>query len=136
VSTKDDRVPFPDSLTKFVDTLTDSLNPPAVYAENSPFTAYLNFVDPDLTSDETIRLYYGKDKYQKLLDIKRSIDPNYTFWNPQAVGADKGRPRMVNGLQSGQISGDKEGMGDKLRLIGGWLFLYGILVAVGAGGLL
>ena len=36
--------------------------------------------------DQSIDLYYGVEAYGKLLAIKNEVDPDFLFWNPQAVG--------------------------------------------------
>lgn len=53
---------------------------------NVKFAAYLNYVDPSLSATDAHRLYYGDSLYQKLLGIKRVVDPGNVFWNPQAIG--------------------------------------------------
>lgn len=50
------------------------------------FQAYPNYVDPTLSADEAHRLYYGS-QYPRLRRIKKVVDPDMRFWNPQAIGA-------------------------------------------------
>jgi hypothetical protein len=52
-----------------------------------PVGAYLNYIDPTLTRDEAVALYYGKELYGKLAGLKKSYDPENLFWNPLAVEA-------------------------------------------------
>ena len=52
----------------------------------TPFGAYLNYVDPTLTPAEAHALYYDAPTYQKLLSIKSVVDPGKVFSNPQSVG--------------------------------------------------
>jgi FAD/FMN-containing dehydrogenase len=50
------------------------------------FLAYPNYLDPALTPEEAADLYYGPATYDKLVKIKRDVDPEAVFWNPQAIG--------------------------------------------------
>ncbi|CAG8973010.1 hypothetical protein HYALB_00007858 [Hymenoscyphus albidus] len=50
------------------------------------FTAYLNYLDPEMSPQLAAEKYYGKETYNKLLGLKMVYDPLFTFWNPQAVG--------------------------------------------------
>jgi hypothetical protein len=45
--------------------------------------AYLNYTDPDLPHWQSA--YYGSN-YQRLLKIKRTVDPHHYFNFPQAIG--------------------------------------------------
>lgn len=54
---------------------------------DAKFGAYLNYVDPSLSAVEAHRLYYGDSLYQRLLRVKREVDPENVFWNPQTIGA-------------------------------------------------
>jgi hypothetical protein len=47
--------------------------------------AYLNYIDPTLSREEAIDLYYGKGLYTKLQEVKKKYDPENIFWNPLAV---------------------------------------------------
>lgn len=49
--------------------------------------AYLNYIDPTLTREEAIELYYGKELYAKLQVVKKKYDPENIFWNPLSVEA-------------------------------------------------
>jgi hypothetical protein len=40
--------------------------------------------------DQSIVLYYGVETYSKLLAIQNEVDPDFLFWNPQAVGMVEG----------------------------------------------
>lgn len=51
------------------------------------FGAYLNYVDPSYDAATAHKLYYGDALYAKLLELKKKVDPNSVFWNPQAIGA-------------------------------------------------
>jgi len=51
------------------------------------FGAYLNYVDPSYDAATAHQLYYGDALYARLLALKRQVDPQSVFWNPQAVGA-------------------------------------------------
>ncbi|RKF54679.1 Berberine bridge enzyme-like 15 [Erysiphe neolycopersici] len=53
---------------------------------DTKFVGYLNYLDPQLSPDEAADQYYGNSTYNRLLGIKNKIDPNFIFWNPQAVG--------------------------------------------------
>lgn len=51
------------------------------------FGAYLNYVDPSYDAKMAHKMYYSEDVYSRLLAIKKEIDPQNLFWNPQAIGA-------------------------------------------------
>ncbi|KAL3428257.1 glucooligosaccharide oxidase [Phlyctema vagabunda] len=70
--------------TTFIDNLNRALTDAQPDGE---FTAYLNYIDPELTQADVMKLYYGSSTYNKLVQIKNSIDPNNVFWNPQAITA-------------------------------------------------
>ena len=50
------------------------------------FGGYLNYVDPELSPDQSHRLYYSQEVYERLVRIKREVDPDNIFSNPQSVG--------------------------------------------------
>lgn len=54
---------------------------------NTNFTAYLNYVDDSYSTHTAHKYYYGVELSKKLTDLKRELDPNNTFWNPQAFMA-------------------------------------------------
>jgi hypothetical protein len=67
--------------------LVDGLNTAVTNAQpNGNFTAYLNYVDPDLSAGVAASEYYGGGTYDQLFGIKRVADPGSVFWNPQAIG--------------------------------------------------
>jgi len=43
-------------------------------------------VDPKLSSAQAHGLYYSKKVYERLVGIKKVVDPGDLFHNPQAVG--------------------------------------------------
>ncbi|CAO2648425.1 Nn.00g076920.m01.CDS01 [Neocucurbitaria sp. VM-36] len=51
------------------------------------FGAYLNYVDPTYDAATAHKLYYGDAVYARLAALKKQIDPQSVFWNPQAIGA-------------------------------------------------
>lgn len=51
------------------------------------FGGYLNYVDPELNAAQAHGLYYNKKVYDRLVGIKRVVDPDNLFYNPQSVGA-------------------------------------------------
>jgi len=63
-----------------------------VYASQpeTNFGGYLNYVDPELSAKEAHKLYYGKEIYGRLLALKKKVDPQWVFWNPQAIGVPDG----------------------------------------------
>lgn len=74
---------FPAAIEPFVAGLSSAL---ANAQPQTPFGAYLNYVDPSLSPSQAHKLYYGDAVYQRLLGIKKVVDPGAVFWNPQAVG--------------------------------------------------
>jgi hypothetical protein len=57
-----------------------------IHARMRPYVtggAYVNYTDPDLPNWQTA--YYGSN-YQRLLSIKRSVDPHRYFTFPQGIG--------------------------------------------------
>ncbi|QSZ37541.1 hypothetical protein DSL72_008639 [Monilinia vaccinii-corymbosi] len=68
----------------FVNSLNEALSAKAP----NDFGIYLNYVDSELKASDVARLGYGQATYDKLLAIKKTVDPNKVFWNPQAIGAD------------------------------------------------
>ena len=76
--------PFPAATTDFVNGLNTALESKM---PNTVFGGYLNYVDPSLTAAQAHTEYYGDATYQKLLGIKKVVDPGAVFWNPQAIGA-------------------------------------------------
>ncbi|KAL8786508.1 MAG: hypothetical protein Q9213_002735 [Squamulea squamosa] len=50
------------------------------------FGGYPNYVDPELSAKEAHEKYFSTAVYERLLKIKRAVDPESVFWNPQAVG--------------------------------------------------
>ncbi|KAJ4365375.1 hypothetical protein N0V95_000522 [Ascochyta clinopodiicola] len=75
--------PFSQEITTFVDGLNTALT---AAQPNGDFLAYPNYLDPTLTPKEAADLYYGPATYNKLVNIKRNVDPEAIFWNPQAIG--------------------------------------------------
>jgi hypothetical protein len=75
--------PYDEAITPLVDGLNDAVTNAQ---PGGNFTAYLNYVDPDLTPTQAAQEYYGTETYNKLLGIKIDVDPAFVFWNPQAIG--------------------------------------------------
>ena len=72
------------SSTNFINGLNDAI----IKAQpQTNFGAYLNYVDPSYDAATAHKLYYGDDLYARLLTLKKKVDPNNVFWNPQAIGA-------------------------------------------------
>lgn len=69
---------FPSDGISFVTDMFNSLEP-------NPQAAYPNYVDPTLTPAQWKAQYYGKN-YDRLLKIKKSVDPYNVFDYPQAIG--------------------------------------------------
>ena len=66
----------------------NGLNDAVIKAQpQTTFGAYLNYVDPSLDAATAHKLYYGDAVYARLLTLKKQIDPQSVFWNPQAIGA-------------------------------------------------
>lgn len=53
----------------------------------TPFGAYLNYVDPTYSAATAHQLYYGNAVYSRLAALKAQVDPKGVFWHPQAIGA-------------------------------------------------
>ncbi|KAI1656081.1 putative glucooligosaccharide oxidase [Daldinia decipiens] len=47
--------------------------------------AYSNYTDPSLPREEANDLYYGKELHKKLKQLKKVLDPNNVFANPQSI---------------------------------------------------
>lgn len=73
---------FPDNARIFVKDFTNSITD----GRTNNFGIYLNCVDPDLSPEEVANRGYGHSTYNKLLSIKHEVDPDFVFWNPQAIG--------------------------------------------------
>ena len=72
------------SSTNFINGLNDAI----IKAQpQTSFGAYLNYVDPSYDAATAHKLYYGDSLYARLLTLKKKVDPNSVFWNPQAIGA-------------------------------------------------
>ncbi|KAL7275672.1 hypothetical protein RUND412_001379 [Rhizina undulata] len=81
--TEDELPPYPSSGLEF---LNEMVNTIITAQPETKFKAYTNYVDPTLSASEAHELYYG-DNYERLLSIKKSVDPDLVMWNPQAIGA-------------------------------------------------
>ncbi|KAI4181923.1 MAG: hypothetical protein LQ346_006672 [Caloplaca aetnensis] len=73
-SAKEDTRPTID----FVNGLNDALG--------MGYGGYPNYVDPELSAKEAHAVYYSQSVYERLVSIKKVVDPKGLFWNPQAVG--------------------------------------------------
>lgn len=62
---------------EFVDGLNDALG--------ARYGGYLNYVDPELSVEEAHKTYYSPSTYERLVQIKRRVDPEDVFSNPQSV---------------------------------------------------
>lgn len=51
------------------------------------FGAYLNYVDASYSATQAHQMYYGDALYSRLAALKKQVDPQSVFWNPQAIGA-------------------------------------------------
>ncbi len=51
------------------------------------YGGYPNYVDPELSASQAHGVYYSEGVYERLRGVKRSVDPEGVFWNPQAVGS-------------------------------------------------
>ncbi len=81
--TANSQPPYDPAITQLVDGLNDAVENAQ---PDGDFSAYLNYVDPDLSPMVAAEEYYGATTYNKLLDIKTQVDPTFVFWNPQAIG--------------------------------------------------
>jgi hypothetical protein len=70
-----------------IKTFVTGLNTALTNAQpDGDFLAYPNYLDPELTPVEAARLYYGSTTYNKLVNLKKALDPKAVFWNPHAIG--------------------------------------------------
>lgn len=76
-------LPFDPSAMALIEDLNDAITSSQ---PSGDFGAYLNYVDPSLTARQAAALYYGPETYGRLLKIKKQVDPDFVFWNPQAIG--------------------------------------------------
>lgn len=76
--------PFPTTSLDFINGLNTALE---TKMPNAVFGGYANYVDPSLSASQAHALYYDTTTYNKLLSIKKDVDPGLVFWNPQAIGA-------------------------------------------------
>jgi hypothetical protein len=81
--TANQKPPFNPSIASLVDGLTNAITNAQ---PDGKFTAYMNYIDPNLSPTTAAQLYYGSVTYNKLLALKMKVDPGFLFWNPQAVG--------------------------------------------------
>ncbi|TVY39329.1 Berberine bridge enzyme-like [Lachnellula subtilissima] len=81
--TANGELPWDADITGIVDVLTNVM---FLAQPEGKFTAYVNYVDPDLSAQRAAREYYGAATYNRLLALKRVLDPDFVFWHPQAVG--------------------------------------------------
>lgn len=70
----------------FVTGMSDAITKAQPDAE---YDAYPNYVDPEYTADQAHELYYGRELYERLSALKTEVDPRETFWNPQAIRANR-----------------------------------------------
>jgi len=78
--------PYDKNTTQIIDALNDEV----VDAQpDGDFSMYLNYIDPDLPARTAAREYYKPPTYNKLLGLKKILDPETVFWNPQSVGNSK-----------------------------------------------
>ncbi|MCJ1245196.1 hypothetical protein MMC30_002397 [Trapelia coarctata] len=76
--------PFPPTIIPFVNGLNDAVT---TAQPQTDFTGYLNYVDPTLSAAQAHAEYYGDAVYNRLLALKKVVDPGLVFYNPQAIGA-------------------------------------------------
>ena len=76
--------PFPSTSIDFINGLNNAMTSKM---PNAVFGGYSNYVDPSLSASQAHALYYDSATYDKLLGIKKVVDPGNVFWNPQAIGA-------------------------------------------------
>lgn len=82
--TDDHLPPLRDDTYPFMEDMLRSLTSAQKEAK---FGAYLNYFDPTIPVRKAHALYYG-DHLQRLVEVKRAVDPKMRFWHPHAVGID------------------------------------------------
>jgi FAD/FMN-containing dehydrogenase len=71
---------FPEEGIAFIQALHDAMT------QGLPaHGAYVNYVDSSLTKDEAHDMYYGEKLYKRLRTIKKEVDPDNVFANPQSI---------------------------------------------------
>ncbi|KHJ32732.1 putative glucooligosaccharide oxidase [Erysiphe necator] len=76
-------LPYNEAITPQIQGMNDAVTRAQ---PGTKFDGYINYLDPQLSPNEAADQYYGNNTYNRLLDIKNRVDPNFLFWNPQAVG--------------------------------------------------
>ncbi|KAI0844891.1 putative glucooligosaccharide oxidase [Daldinia vernicosa] len=71
---------FPSEGLDFINGLASAMT-----ARLPSYGAYSNYTDPSLPREEANDLYYGKELHKKLKQLKRDLDPNNVFANPQSI---------------------------------------------------
>ena len=76
-------------MNALVASLTSGMDPTLI-------KAYSCYVDPSLSAAQAHMQYYGNDgwdgssgsegRLDKLLRLKKEVDPDMILWNPQAIG--------------------------------------------------
>lgn len=91
--TYDSKPPFPQAGVDFIHGIFSSM---AGKLPPQDVKGYVNMFDSTLSPAEAHRRYYGnapwdgksgsEGLYDRLVDLKHRFDPDFVFWNPQAIG--------------------------------------------------
>ncbi|MCJ1479383.1 hypothetical protein MMC13_008068 [Lambiella insularis] len=74
--------PFPGGVIDYITGMTSAL---ILAQEQTPFTAYQNYVDPTLSAGQARLEYYGAAVAGQLVELKNEVDPGRVLWNPQSL---------------------------------------------------
>lgn len=77
------RPPFPAAGIQFMNGMVESITGTW---EGKKLLSYANYNDPSLGREEALGVYYGAGEVlERLKRVKRVVDPEERFWNPQSV---------------------------------------------------
>ncbi|KAI5479979.1 glucooligosaccharide oxidase [Pseudohyphozyma bogoriensis] len=78
--------PYPDEGFTFLSDMYNTIVEPMSGTWGTSWGAYVNYVDPTLSADQTKELYWGT-QYDRLASLKAKYDSQNIFSNPQSIQA-------------------------------------------------